>query len=492
MSGAAGFAAGMWRGTGEIELSLSGGVNPKTDFAGRRVTVLGLGRNAGGVAAARYLARLGALVTVTDLQDETLLRDSMQQLSDVDIQRFVLGGHPEAVFRECDVLVVNPAVRPDHSGVLLARGLGVEITSEIELFCRANQATVIGVTGSNGKSTTSALIHHLLQQSWQNEQRRVWLGGNIGISLLDQLDRIAAGDIVVLELSSFQLELLRQRRFRPKIAVITNFSPNHLDWHGTAAAYRRAKQGILDSQLPTDAAVLPTVNGSDPGWRARARVFRFGNGDTEEDGVFLEPGCLVLRSGRIEDTMRGAQPPQLPGAHNRLNIAAAACAAWLAGADPAGCADALMSFIPLPHRLQFVAERFGRRFVNDSLATTPESAIQGLRAINGRIILLAGGYDKGQNLAEFAAEIAQHATGVVLLGQTAPMLQRLIRAQDRQNETAVRVARNPTDGFLQAVALSRPGDTVLLSPGCASFDWYRDYRDRGEQFSEMARAWTPQ
>jgi UDP-N-acetylmuramoylalanine--D-glutamate ligase len=492
--------------------------NYRSSYEGHRVTVMGLGRFGGGVAVSEFLASQGAIVTITDQRDAAELNESVELLADVPIHAWALGGHPDQVFADCDLLVVNPAVPPDHPQLQRAILAGVDITTEIDLFCRHNPAPVIAVTGSNGKSTTSALIHHLLQQSWQTKSRRSWLGGNIGISLLKKLQDIRAEDCVVLELSSFQLELLKRRRFRPKIAVITNFTPNHLDWHGSVDAYRAAKQSILDAQVSADYAVLPDANDDQTNWRVRGRLFRFGTADQGEDGVFAEDGQLIMRSGSVnrslhsapfvhscgseipegcgesEDAVRWTQPLQLPGRHNRLNIAAACCAAWLAGGDSQQFSSALQGFVPLPHRLQMVAERSGRRFYNDSIATTPESAIQALRVFSGRIILLAGGYDKGQDLDAFASEICGRVSIAVLMGQTAPLLRQLIdRTPAAVNSRAlpeIVVASDFQDAFSQAVMRSLPGDIVLLSPGCASYGWFRDFRQRGDLFSAMAAEWS--
>lgn len=493
-------------------------------YSQRRVTIMGLGRFGGGVAAARFLAANGAVVSVTDLRSEDELRESVGQLQDVPIVRYAFGKHPDELFQHCDLLVVNPAVPPNHPGVAMAMQNHADVTTEIELFCRHNSAPVIAVTGSNGKSTTTALIHHLLVHAWQSTNRHAWLGGNIGVSLLEQLPQIKSTDRVVLELSSFQLELLRSRRFRPNIAVITNFAANHLDWHGTVDAYRRAKQGILDGQQPGDAAILPELNESGDDWRARGNVYRFGLQDCGEDGGFIEDGILSLRTrlfgdhpsdsdvrpspliassrcdsgsaghsaGCIEEAIQFWQPSQLPGRHNGRNLAAACCAAWLAGADPNRFQTALKSFVPLPHRLQLVAERAGRRFFNDSIATTPESAMEALNVFSNRLILLAGGFDKGQNLTMLAEKIRRHAAVVVLMGQTAETLEQQILAAAVEGNPIVLRGLDFADCFRMATELSQPGDTILLSPGCASYGWFRDYRERGDLFTILARNWSPE
>ena len=476
---------------------------------------MGLGSFGGGVAAATFLAEQGAEVTLTDTKSEEELADSLAMLRDVPIRRLRLGGHLTEAFADCQLLVVNPAVKPDEPNVVAAPAHGVDVTTEIELFLRHNPASVMAVTGSNGKSTTTALIHHLLSHA--GGPGKTWLGGNIGISLLDRLPEIAADDVVVLELSSFQLELLRRKRFRPNLAVLTNYSPNHLDWHGSEEAYRRSKQGIFDAQTADDVSIVPDGNESDSRWRTRGHRFQFGVRDTGDDGAFLDLDTLVLRSSRgaFEDAVCISVPGQLPGVHNRLNIAAAACAAWQAGADPDRFREALKSFQPLPHRLQLVAEQAGRQFWNDSIATTPESAIMALRVFSKPVVLLAGGYDKGQDLSSFAAEVRGRADAVVLMGQTAVILKGLIDAvpasggcepseesvSDISKQLAepaqarrcsvIRVASDFSDAFAQAVALSCEGGIVLLSPGCASYGWFRDYRERGELFTTMAKEWRP-
>ncbi len=473
-------------------------------YSGVTATVMGLGRFGGGVAAARFLAQQGAEVTVTDLRSAEELADSIAALADVQIHHWALGEHPAEVFSECQILVANPAVKPDNTFVCEAIQRGADVTTEIELFLRHNPAPVIAVTGSNGKSTTTALIHHLLKGSPTDEEpnsgfRRIWLGGNIGISLLDQLPEITQDDMVVLELSSFQLETLRRKRFRPQIAVLTNFSPNHLDWHGNVPAYRKAKQAIFDFQTADDVAIVPAdeddlVDGVEPTpWKTRGQRMQFGIVDQGDDGVFFDDGNLILRAARdtFEDSVRLKIPAQLPGVHNALNVAAACCAVWQAGADPESFSATLKTFQPLPHRLQLVAENAGRQFWNDSIATTPESAIMALRVFSGRAILLAGGYDKGQDLRQFANEIKTRAKAVVLMGKTAESLKTLLDSGDQAATLPAIVAGDFAEAFARAVALSNPGDIVLLSPGCASYGWFRDYRERGELFCQFAREWRP-
>ncbi|HEV3023111.1 MAG TPA: Mur ligase family protein, partial [Pirellulales bacterium] len=278
------------------------------NVAGRRVTLLGLGRHGGGIAAARWLARQGAIVTVTDLADQTALADSLALLADVPIARYRLGGHDERDVRKAELVVVNPAVRLDNPYVKLAAQSGAAFTSEIELFLRRCRGHVVGVTGSNGKSTTAAMIAEILSAAG----RRVWLGGNIGRSLLDDLVPIGQDDWVVLELSSFQLSWLADDARWPETAVITNCTPNHLDWHGSFDHYASAKQRLLLRQPPDGLAVLNPLDPLVGRWAplARGRC------------VTVLDECLVAQLA-------------VPGEHNRVNAALAASAAGALGCTAA-------------------------------------------------------------------------------------------------------------------------------------------------------------
>lgn len=457
-----------------------------------RVTVLGLGTFGGGAAVARFLAEHGARVTVTDLRSEADLADVLASLDDVSLAAIHTGGHPDDAFSECQLLVVNPAVKPGSPFVAQCRQAGVTVSSEIEIFLHHCLAKVIAVTGSNGKSTTAALINTLLQANGSSPARS-FLGGNIGQSLLPVVEELTADDTVVLELSSFQLEQLRHSGFAPSIAVLTNFTPNHLDWHGDVASYRSAKQVLFQRQRMNDVAILPEdlEVSNESGWRIRGQSLRFSTTDSGEDGVYLEQGHLVLRRGKYEEAFRMIPPNGLPGKHNAANIAAASCAAWCAGADPLRFAADIAPFQPLPHRLQCVAQGGGVAFFNDSVATTPESAIAAMQSFSGPVVLIAGGADKGCDYTHFGQVIASRAAAAVLIGDTAAPIESAIRKVVPDGRAPdVRIAEDFSAAFSRAVALVPQGGIVLLSPGCASYGWFRDYRDRGDQFIKLAQRWV--
>ncbi len=419
----------------------------------QRATVMGLGRHGGGVGAARYLAQQGARVTVTDLADAAALSDSLEELSGAGIELFHLSGHREADFTEADLVVANPAVRPDNPLVKLARTAGARITSEIELFLDVCPAPVIGVTGTTGKSTTAAMIAAALDAAG----RRSWLGGNIGRSLLADLPRIQSDDWVVLELSSFQLHWLGENVRWPRLAVLTNFAPNHLDWHGSVEHYRQSKQRLFDHVRQAFQPDFRVGQASSPDCQARKPDLRWPDGDVP-----------ILR---------------VPGRHNRANAALAAAAASAAGADRESIARGLAAFIGLPHRLEIVGEIAGRLFINDSKATTPEAAIAALESMDRPTWILLGGSDKQIELSPLALAAGMLAKGAAVYGAVGEKLDLLLAA------LAPRLERFCATSLDEALdwcwQQSQPGDAIVLSPACASLDQFRDYIDRGTAFVRL-------
>lgn len=467
-------------------------ITRETVWHGRRVTVMGLGSFGGGVAVVRFLAERGARVLVSDRKDEAALTDSLSQVAGLSGVEFRPGGHKWSHFEDAELVVLNPAIRPDDPFLKRIRHAGIPTSSEIELFWQLNVARVIGVTGSNGKSTTTALTHHVLQAAMAADPTRTgraWLGGNIGRSLLPHVDEIQADDWVVLELSSFQLKALDRIHARPDVAVVTNFAPNHLDWHGTLEDYRESKQALLRWQTEADYCVA-TADDEVANWPGKARRILAGPGEAIQIG---------------ESRFEVACPPmKLRGLHNRQNALNAFAAVFSAAAIdnwgdsdnehsatlPASAIAAFSTFEPLAHRLSPVASAAGRTFYDDSIATTPESSVAALRSFDEPIVLLAGGSDKNLDLSELAQAISTNVKAVALLGTTGPQLDELIA--ERNSGLNRLLAESFQTAFEWAVEQSSPGDVVLLSPGCASLDWFRNFQDRGEQFAELARKWAEQ
>jgi UDP-N-acetylmuramoylalanine--D-glutamate ligase len=438
----------------------------RTFFQDKRVVVMGLGRFGGGVDSALFAAKRGGDVLVTDLATEAELADSMEAIKDVDV-RYRLGEHRDADFSAAEILIVNPAVPPDNRYVRLAQKAGALVTSQMELFFQCCPAPIIGITGANGKSTTTALTAHLLAAG----SRNVRLGGNIGHQpLLDIVDQIAKDDIVVLEISNFQLEQLARIQAAPQIALITNLTANHIDRHGTFEEYCRVKEGIFKYQKG-DANRRPVsiFNAEDAITRAWYQKYL-------NDPI---RNCLAFSADDVPDPF--AQVYQLPGRANRSNLAAALAIVSCFDIVPSAVAEAIASFGGLPNRCQFVAEVNGVRWYDDSKATTPVSTMAALNGIEEPKILIAGGYDKQISFAELGTCIAKRAKACVLIGQTASKIAGAIQSSGGTN-CVIKYA----DSMEQAVHISNelavPGDVVLMSPACASYDMFKNYICRSEAF----------
>ncbi len=431
------------------------------DLKGKRVVVMGLGRFGGGVGAARFCVAEGARVLVTDLEPAEKLSESMGKLADLTIE-YRLGGHEVADFTGADFVIVNPAVDPRKNQYLqAATAAGVTLTSEIELAIQRlpNRMRTIGVTGTAGKSTTTAMIGHVLNIALSPEEN-VHVGGNIGGSLLGKLGEIRAEDWVVLELSSFMLEGLRG--WSPHVAVVTNISDNHLDRHETMAAYTAAKQQILREQREEDYAVL---------------------GRGVADWAAVTRGEVRIVDGEYEGELL------LPGAHNRFNAAAAVAACELAGVDAAAARKTLATFAGLPHRLQFVCEHCGIRFYNDSKSTTPAAAILALESFPVKSVhIILGGFDKHSELGDMAQRAAVISAGVYTIGQTGPVIADV--AEKILGAGGVRRCQTLETAVLQAIRGAKPGQVIVLSPGCASWDQFENYEARGRMFAELALRYT--
>jgi UDP-N-acetylmuramoylalanine--D-glutamate ligase len=473
------------------------------DFKDKRVTVMGLGRFGGGVGVTRWLAQNGAKVLATDNAPPGKLQPALEQIADLDIE-LRLGEHRESDFRETDLVVVSPAVPESNRYLRAAREAGVEITTEINLFVERCPARCVGVTGSVGKSTVTAMIGHVLERTLLD--RRVWVGGNVGVSLLENLNEIGREDLVVLELSSFQLARTPAVRWSPHVAVITNISPNHLDWHGDFAAYVAAKLEIVRFQDPQgDAIVIGDHENLREHLAEHAR-----SPDKKSRGLRPARSCDKKSRGLQPARCHDSEPRNIwryaldndtpiaicddqrirwegvelaiPGRHNRENAAAALTVAHVLGVGSEQAAGALATFEGLEHRLQRVAVRDGVTYYNDSKSTTPEAAITAMNAIEGPLLIILGGYDKGSNLTPAAEVAARRARFAACIGKTGATFVEAIRSAGGQAELFTSLS--------SAVAACRgraePGDAILLSPACASWDMFADYRVRGEEFTRLA------
>jgi len=439
------------------------------------VVVIGLGRS--GRACAGTLAREGYRVLVVDRNDSEDLRTRAQTLpAGVEVR---LGGYADDVALDAVMICPSPGVPWDAPELRFARSIGVPVRSEMDLVFERCRGTLVGITGTNGKTTTTALLASILERAGG----RVHLGGNIGETMLDRLDEVHPGDWVVLELSSFQLESVAEPRC--SIACVLNVTPDHIDRHGSFDAYVAAKQKIVRYAL--NVAVL---GHDDPITRdmarlAAAHVRYFGTDIGADEGTTLRGGDVVsVENGREKRVLEVADIP-LFGSHNVLNVLAAVAVSRAAGAPPAAIAAAVHDFRAVPHRLQTVLDDGGVLWINDSKATNAESAIVALRSFGSRpIVWIGGGQSKGISPDRLADEVTERARFAILNGSTGVELD---FALESRGYTSRRMVATLHDAVTAAGEIARPGDVVLLAPGYASFDQFSDFEARGNAFAEAVR-----
>jgi len=464
---------------------MAGTTAAMTDFANKKVVVMGLGRFGGGIGVTRWLVQQGAHVTVTDLADEVALAGSVERIADLPVE-LCLGGHDDALLEDCALLVKSPAVDRRNSKFFnAALDRGVPWSSEMNLFLERCPAKIVGITGSAGKSTTTGMVAEILKAAsassrWQHG--RVYVGGNIGASLLDNLNAMRAEDIVVLELSSFQLEDAQQSNFRPSIGLITNLRENHLDRHGDMANYAAAKAQLFRSMMPDDVLLLPhDFDDAVMPQLANCRAARGGFGIDAKDRI------SVIRPDGTRQDFSVALP--IPGRHNLMNAAGASALAMQLNVEEDQIVDALQRFKGLPHRLALVAEVDGVRYFNDSKATSPAAAMTSIAAFDQKPIVIVGGSDKGGNFAEFGGFLADHAQTVICIGATAANIAEcIVDATTGQAQAHALMAKDLADAVQLATKSAHAGAVVLLAPGCPSYDSFQNYEQRGDAFAAAVHA----
>jgi UDP-N-acetylmuramoylalanine--D-glutamate ligase len=450
--------------------------------------VLGLARQ--GMALARFLAEQGASVTASDVKTADQLAEAIKSLDGVPI-KYALGGHPIELLDGCNLLCLSGGVPVDLPIVVEAQKRGIALSNDAQIFVERCPAPVIGITGSAGKTTTTALTGEMLKVSGF----RTWVGGNIGNPLIADLDRMAQGDKVVMELSSFQLEVITSS---PHIAAVLNITPNHLDRHPTMEAYIAAKKRILDFQdfgdvtvLGYDDAIARQLAGD-----ARGYVRFFSQRAEVGRGAFVRDGNVVLKQD-VEQVVCAVRDLKLRGSHNVRNVLAACVLAGAAGADVEAMVQVATSFAGVPHRLQLVRELRGVRYYNDSIATAPERLIAALRSFDEPIVLLCGGRDKHLPWEDAAALIATRVSHVVLFGEMTELIKSQISnvgikpdeyAKSQISKLEVHEAGTLGNAVKVAAQAARSGDVVLLAPGGTSFDAFKDFAERGDKFAEYVNA----
>jgi UDP-N-acetylmuramoylalanine--D-glutamate ligase len=442
------------------------------ELRGKRLLVVGLART--GVATALFCAAQGANVTATDARTENEIGEAIAPLRTAGVS-LELGGHRENSFLEQDLIIPSPGVPADAPLLQAARANGVTIWSEVELADRFLNGRLIGITGSNGKTTTTSLIEHILK----NAGFSTILAGNIGTPLISRVEQTSDDTVTVVELSSFQLELIET--FRPNISVFLNLTPDHLDRHHTLEEYGLAKARIFQNQTEADSAVL---NADDPATTPLAptkpQVFWFSRKQRVAQGAFVRENEIVFRHDGQEEALMNLQGIPLVGAHNVENVLAAVAATRLAGAEPAAIAKAVRSFAGVEHRLEFVAEIGGVRYYNDSKATNVDATLKALDAFPGRILIVLGGKDKGSDYTALERALREKAILALLIGAAAEKIEKQITGS-----VAIERAGTIERSVEIASHAARPGDIVLLAPACASFDQFQNYEHRGRVFKEL-------
>jgi UDP-N-acetylmuramoylalanine--D-glutamate ligase len=453
-------------------------VRPGFDLDGKRVLVVGLART--GLVSALFSAAYGAKVTATDERPIPEIADAAEKLRVAGV-KLELGGFVPQTFLEQDLIVVSPGVPAKIAPLENARAKGIPVWSEIELAWRFLRGKLVAITGSNGKTTTTSLIAHILKTS----NIPTLIGGNIGTPLLTLVETSVETSVTVAEISSFQLETIDS--FRPEIGVLLNLTPDHLDRHLTFEEYANAKMRMFENQLEKDIALL---NADDPEvtkrMPAKPKIFWFSRQKRVATGAFLRDDQIIFRHEGSEVELARLGDIQLRGQHNIENVLASCAAAYLAGAVPAAIAAGVKSFRGVEHRLEFVAEISGVQYYNDSKATNVDAAVKAVEAFPGPLVVILGGREKGSPYTPLRDLLRERARLALLIGESAEKI-----ASDLGDTIHFENAGTLQQALHITAKHVQPGDTVLLAPACSSFDQFENYEHRGRVFKELVAQMQP-
>lgn len=442
----------------------------KDRVAGKKISVLGMARS--GLACAKLLSRTGAEVFISEIKGRDVLSREIRELDELGID-FETGGHTFDVVSGRDFMVISPGIPPDIPILKQAQEAGIPVFSEIEVASWLTDAKIIGITGSNGKTTTVTLLGEMLRE----DKREYRVAGNVGVPFSSVVEQVSPSGYVVLELSSFQLERIEE--FRPCISAVLNITPDHLDRHPDLESYVEAKLRIVENQTEDDFVVLNAddENTLKLAQYARSRKAFFSTKNEVGQGAFVRDGKLFLRRNGDKTEIAETSQIRIKGPHNLYNACAACAICGILGVTPGSMQTALRNFEGVEHRLEEVTTVSGVDFINDSKATNVESVWYALQSVNSPIILISGGKDKGGDFSKLRELVRKNVKALILIGEAREKIRdalgSLVPVFDADSlEQAVRL------GFTKAI----PGDTVLLSPGCASFDMFKDYEHRGQVF----------
>lgn len=445
------------------------------NLKGKKVLVFGLGRS--GVSAAKFLCGKGASVTVTDAKDREALKESLSKLNGLNIN-IEVGGHRVETLISADLIVLSPGVPPSVEPIKKAREKGVRIISELELASRFIDSPIIGITGTNGKSTTTTLVGEILKKGGKN----IFVGGNLGTPLCEAVLQKKVRDFVVSEVSSFQLEAIEE--FRPHIGLLLNITPDHLDRYSSMKEYIDAKERLFENQTEDDFAIL---NADDPytaamASRIKSRVFFFSREKVLPDGIYTKGDLILAKISDREAEVCHIDDLGIKGVHNLENALASIGAGVICGVDIKDIRQVLKDFQGLEHRLELVEVINGVRYVNDSKGTNVGAVIKSLDGFSEPIILIAGGLDKGSDFTPLAGIVKEKVKTLILLGKAKDKIYKALG-----HLTGTIFVHSMEEAVNRAYEIAREGDVVLLSPACASFDMFKDYEDRGRVFKGAVR-----
>ena len=461
----------------------------REDFRDRRVTIVGLGKGRTASGLARFLVSSGAHVTITDAKSRDQIAEGIGRIGDTPVELVLGPSSDDAALADAEFVFVINGVRPRSATILRALQRRIPVLTEISLFFRLCPATIVGVTGTKGKTTTTTLIGRILSRG----PRRVSVAGNIGRAIIQELDTLTRDDIVVLELSSFQLETLGRS---PHVAVVTNIGEDHIDHHGTRENYIAAKRNIVAWQGANDIAVLnlddPTTTAIHTGAASMVRGFSLVAAMRPRHGGFLDAdGRLVLTDGDRRTPIMSANELRIPGRHNIANALAAAIVGDVFDIAPDVIGAELRAFEGVARRLETVAESEGVRWVNDSASTTPDATIKAIEAFDRPAVVILGGVGKGADFGDLARVVVKRARAAVLIGAAADEIAGALDiAGAARAGFPVERARTLEDAVAASRRLARSGDVVLLSPACASFDMFSSADERGDRFTALVRSFT--
>lgn len=447
-------------------------MRPGFDLQGKRVLVVGLART--GVATSLFSAGYGASVTATDEKPEAELAETAARLRAVGVQ-LELGAHSLAAFLEQDLIVVSPGVPAKLPPLELARARGIPVWSEIELAWRFLRGKLVAITGSNGKTTTTSLVAHILKTAGI----ATLVGGNIGVPLLALVESSTDASVTVAEISSFQLESIQE--FHPEIGVMLNLTPDHLERHESFEAYAAAKMRMFENQLERDAAVLNADDAEiTKRMPARPHIYWFSRRKRVAEGAFVRDDDIIFRADGTESVVARRSEVPLRGEHNLENVLAACAAAYLAGAPASAIMNGVKTFCAVEHRLEFVARIGGVEFYNDSKATNVDATLKAIEAFRGPLVVILGGKDKGSPYTPLREPLRQRGRLALLIGAAAEKI-----AAGLEGAIPFEHAGTLDRAVKLAMERARAGDVVLLAPACSSFDQFEDYEHRGRVFKQL-------